>query len=177
LDLAQVATILNTSVEHVEDLIKQERLEAMNLGSKDEPFWRVKESDVEDIAGPDDVEPFITDDLRDDFASTASQLRTAFAERLKSMLDGEPRRTSGFAHVEGRKFSTNNDDGTCLRELVAWIKEHGGETSTNGTDLLLGVGKDTYATADVSDWIMHHGDGVFSICSDDHFQKMFGKPE
>ena len=67
--------------------------------------------------------------------------------------------------IEARRFETNNDDGSCLNELVIWI---GPAACHNNTDLFIDTLEGTM-TAAVGDYIIRGVKGEFYPCKPDIF--------
>jgi len=80
-----------------------------------------------------------------------------------------PRFRKKPVEIEARQFETNNDDGTCLNNLVNWINSNGGESSHNGTDLYIETLEDKMR-ADCGDFIIKGVSGEFYPCKPDIFE-------
>lgn len=74
--------------------------------------------------------------------------------------------------IEARRFETNNDDGSHLDGLVAWIIEHGGESRHDGTDLYI-VTPEGEMRASCFDWIIKGVKGEFYPCKPDIFEETY----
>ena len=71
--------------------------------------------------------------------------------------------------IEARCFTTNNDDGTCCNELVAWI---GGSSYTDQTGVYIPT-LEGVMRADVGDYIIKVVNGEFYPCKPDIFEKTY----
>ena len=74
--------------------------------------------------------------------------------------------------IDAMRFETNNDDGSCLDEIVAWIKESGGDAFHDGTDLIIHT-LEGDMRADVGDIIIKGVKGEFYPCKPDIFEKTY----
>lgn len=75
--------------------------------------------------------------------------------------------------VEARRFETNNDDGSHLDELVAWI---GGQGRHDNTLVYIDTLEGTM-TALVGDWIIRGVAGEFYPCKPDIFAATYEPAE
>jgi hypothetical protein len=71
--------------------------------------------------------------------------------------------------VDVMLFVTNNDDGSCLNELAAWI---GNDAWHNKTDLYIETPAGT-RKATVGDWIIRSVAGKFCTCKPDIFEQTY----
>lgn len=74
--------------------------------------------------------------------------------------------------IEARQFETNNDDGSHLDSLVAWITSQGGEACHDDTSLFIETLEGTHR-ADCSDWIIKGIKGEFYPCKPDIFEATY----
>jgi hypothetical protein len=72
--------------------------------------------------------------------------------------------------IEAMHFITNNDDGTCMKEIEDWIKSNGGKVLNNNTDLYIKTPEGDMK-ASVSDWIIKGVNGEFYPCKLNIFEK------
>lgn len=70
--------------------------------------------------------------------------------------------------IEARQFTTNNDDGSHIDSLTAWVAGQGGTATHDGTDIYLSTLEGTMK-AEVGDWIIKGVQGEFYPCKPDIF--------
>ena len=71
--------------------------------------------------------------------------------------------------IQAVQFATNNDDGTCCNELVAWI---GATGRTDQTAVFIQT-LEGERRADVGDWIIKGVAGEFYPCKAEIFAKTY----
>lgn len=74
--------------------------------------------------------------------------------------------------IEAMQFTTNNDDGFCMREIAAWIAENGGAVLNNNTNLEIQT-LEGVMMASVGDYIIRGVNGEFYPCKPDIFEKSY----
>lgn len=74
--------------------------------------------------------------------------------------------------IQAKRFSTNNDDGTCLNSLVEWITECGGSAKHDNTSLYIQT-LEGEMRAEVGDWIIRGVKGEFYPCKPDIFEATY----
>lgn len=74
--------------------------------------------------------------------------------------------------IDAMHFKTNNDDGTCMKEIENWVFAEGGEITNNNTDFKIET-LEGIMTANVGDWIIKGVNGEFYPCKPDIFEKTY----
>lgn len=71
--------------------------------------------------------------------------------------------------IEAMQFRTNNDDGTCIAEILIWV---GSAARSNGTDIFIQT-LEGEMNASVGDWIIRGVAGEFYPCKPEIFEQTY----
>lgn len=78
--------------------------------------------------------------------------------------------------IEAMEFKTNNDDGSCMREIAHWIVDNGGKVRNTNTNLYIDT-LEGEMRSEVGDFIIQGVNGEFYPCKPEIFEKTYEKVE